>query len=451
MKQNINIFSALTTVFLILLWTVYLFYCGSRGYQDILNAKYHLFLVLCGGYILLMGLFAAELFVIGELRPKAVFLKRSGLPQKFVLTYVLISWVSAVLSPYFPETVVGVSRYEGALTLTIYGLCFILVSYFGKPTRHLLYIASTVTALFCILCLIQLAGQNPFLLYPEGHSYAGAYIEYSGAYLGTIGNVDLVASFLCIVIPIMWIGLLRLPGKHRLLLAIPLALSLAVLLKMSVLAGLVGVFVGGIISLPVVLPIGAKGRKRLAWLLFASAALAIAICYAVDTGGGMLHEIHEILHGNFDRAFGSGRLHIWKETLIRIPDHFLLGTGPDTMLYGGLEPFTRYHEGLQHEIISQIDVAHNEYLNILYHQGVFALAVYLALLANLAKKWIKEGPTGPAAAMLGGAALCYCIQAFFGFSMCITAPFFWTALALLEGCGQNKTGREKLCGKRYSA
>lgn len=53
-------------------------------------------------------------------------------------------------------------------------------------------------------------------------------------------------------------------------------------------------------------------------------------------GGGMLHEI---LHGNFSEAFGSG---------------------PDTMLCVGLEPFTRYGKSLDFKIVSQIDVAHNE-------------------------------------------------------------------------------------------
>ena len=41
------------------------------------------------------------------------------------------------------------------------------------------------------------------------------------------------------------------------------------------------------------------------------------------------------------------------------------------MLYGGLEAFTRYDEALGGTIIGRIDVAHNEYLNILYHQGNF--------------------------------------------------------------------------------
>lgn len=449
MNRTNKIFFKITAVYIHILLPVFLFFCGTRGYQALLSAKFPAFCVICGGYVLVMAALGIECVLIGAVKPASPLelLRRSSPAQRLVLLYLALTWASAVLSPCFPETVLGVSRYEGALTITIYVLCFLLVSVFGRVTARTLAVLGASAALFSGLCLLQLAGYNPLRLYPAGYGYADAYTAYSGAYLGTIGNVDLVAAFLCLAIPPLWVGLVRLKGKRRFLLLIPLALSLAVLVKMSVLAGLAGVFGGGALMLPAVLPLRPGRRALAAGLLAAAIVLCGALVYMTDFPPGPLQELHRVLHGDWDSTFGSGRIHIWRGVLERVPSQLWFGSGPDTMLRAGIEPFTRYDEGLGRTIVSRIDVAHNEYLNILFHQGVFALAAYLLVLARAGWNWIRYSPADPACAMLGGAVLCYCVQAFFGFSMCITAPFFWLALGLLENRLQIDRQGEKLCGK----
>lgn len=453
MNQPNQVFAGLTAAYIDLLLIVYLFWCGTEGYQDILGAKFSAFCVICGGYILLMGLLAAEYALIGRLKlpPPLELLKRSSWTQRFVLAYLVLTWASALASPYLPDTILGVSRYEGALTITIYCLCFLLVSAFGRVTKRTLVLFCLAVSAFCCLCLLQLAGWNPFQLYPAGYGYADAYKAYPGAYLGTIGNVDLAAAFLCVVIPVLWVGLVRLRGRPRFLLLIPLALSVTVLLRMSVLAGLVGVLGGGALMVPVVLPLSKKRRCAVLALLLLGLAACAGLLYWRDFGSGLLHELHEVLHGNLEEGFGSGRIHIWKSVLERVPSQLWLGAGPDTMLRAQLEPFTRYDSALGQTIVSQIDTAHNEYLNILFHQGVLALAAYVSALLCAAGHWVRHSPADPVCAMLGGGVLCCCVQAFFGISMCITAPFFWLALALLENRTANRDGRKQSCGKSLSA
>ena len=355
--------------------------------------------------------------------------EKANIVQKLSLVYAALTWLSAACSAYWPDTVLGATRYEGAVT--IIG-CFLLVSSFGRATPRMLAVFGAAAGAFSVLSIMQMAGWNPFGLYPAGYGYADAYTAYSGAYLGTIGNVDLVAAFLCLSIPLLAVGILRLKGKARLLLLVPLALSLYVLFKMWVLAGLVGVFIGGALAIPVVVPAGPKVKRGLAAGIIAAGMLAVAAVYLIDIGGGLFHELHELLHGNLDASFGSGRVHIWSGVLERVPSHLWLGTGPDTMIYAGIEAFTRYDESLGALIVSRIDTAHSEYLNILFHQGIFAVLAYLAMLALALRKWVLNAGRDAVTSMLGSAVFCYCIQAFFGFSVCITAPFFWLALALLE-------------------
>lgn len=431
-KAASTIFSRITDAYLILMATIYLLYIGGSGFAGITGEKYHLFLLLCGGYAAIMLLLLAENAIVSakHIQLRAT-LKNTGLTQRLIAVYLLLTWVSTLISPYFPQTIVGVSRYEGALTITIYCLCFFLVCAYGRISKPLIAAFAAAVTLFDLLCIVQLYGGNPFTLYPVGYGYADAGVAYSGAYLGTIGNVDLVAAFFCLAIPAFWAAMLRSRDWQRWLLSVPLALSLFVLVKMNVLAGFVGILAGAAVSAVVIVPMSARARRAAAWSLAGFFALALAVLYCVDFGG-VFHELHSIMHGEISTIFGSGRIHIWEQVLSAVPEHFLFGTGPDTMLYGGLEAFTRYDEALGGTIIGRIDVAHNEYLNILYHQGIFALAVYLGALAAAAKKWLRDGGRNALVAVLGTMLLCYSIQAFFGFSMIMTAPYFYLTLALFD-------------------
>ena len=348
----------------------------------------------------------------------------------------VFTWISALASKHFPITVIGATRYEGALTVSIYCITFLLVSAYGKATKGLLFVFATSTFLMSALSVAQLHGANPFTLFPSGYNYFDAGKAYGGAYLGTIGNIDIVAAFYSIAIPILLISFFRLKEKTRWLLLLPIATSLYVFFKMFVLAGVVGLLAGAVISLPIIL----RATKK-ATAVYSAAALFfvcifLLVLYFKDIGGGFLHELHSLLRGNADGSFGSGRMHIWQLIAQRIPSHFFLGVGPDTMGLENIEAFSRYDEVFGVQLISNIDVAHSEYLNVLYHQGIFALMSYLSILACTIVKWLKS-KNNFAAVMLGSAVVCYALQACFSFSMCITAPYFWTALALLEKESQN--------------
>lgn len=252
-RKRLAYWRQITFWYAVLMLTVFLFYFDGNGYQQITRAKYTVFNALSGGYIAAMALVALDQIQIGALRPPTPLRlwRRAGWAQRLVTIYLALTWLSALCSPYWPETALGGSRHEGALTITLYGLCFLLVSVFGKADRRLLAVLGASVSLFCLLCLVQLAGWNPFGLYPAGCGYADAYTAYAGEFLGTLGNVDLVGAFLSLVIPILVFSLARLPGRRRFLLLIPLALAFAVLAGMSVLAGWLGVALGCLTAVPV--------------------------------------------------------------------------------------------------------------------------------------------------------------------------------------------------------
>lgn len=439
-NRSESVFTKLSYVFIVLMLTVFLFWFDSSGYGGITEAKLTVFNIICGGYVILTLLLIPACLVTENLTRKELkrYIKESTWVQRALLIFLLFTVISALLSPYRSETWVGATRYEGVRSISLYVLCAVFLSSFGKVKPWMAYLLGGSVLCFSLICIAQLFGANPFGLYPGNLNYFGAGVDYSGAYLGTIGNTDLVAGFLCVAITLLWVCVVRMKDKYRLLLLVPMIAAVFVLVKMSVMAGLVGVLGGAMLALPVVLPLKEKTRRMIAIAIAVLLVLALVFLFAADIGTGMLHEAHELLHGRVSDTFGSGRIHIWKNVIQKIPENLWFGTGPDTMSHAKLEAFTRYDANKGVELVAEIDTAHNEYLNILFHQGIFALLAYLATLAIAAVKWIKRGNATAAGAAFGAAVLCYCIQAFFGISMFLTAPFFWMTLGLLDASLRNK-------------
>ena len=339
---------------------------------------------LNGGYLALLLVSAAELMAIGQLRPRELLgiVKRQRTVWILAGIYLLFTAISALLSPYDYNIWVGMSRREGLLTQLIYIGVFLSVSAFGRLRTYHVRLFGAVMSVFCAICLLQLAGLNPLGLYPEGHNYHDAYTAYSGEYLGTIGNADLVSALLAMASALFYAAAFYEKGRARALDIALLCLTGFALFAIKVAAGILAFAVTVLAATPLML----RERRGAVWKRCAAAEaalvlLALAAVILFDFGGsGTLYELHELLHGRPDLSFGSGRLKIWSEVLTAMKGHLLLGTGPDSMQVWELPGFTRYIESLGVTIESGIDMAHNEYLNVAAQQGLLAGAAFLALL-----------------------------------------------------------------------
>ena len=108
------------------------------------------------------------------------------------------------------------------------------------------------------------------------------------------------------------------------------------------------------------------------------------------------------------------------------------GGGPDTLTHQVSAYFERYDADANRILRATIDAAHNEYLNIWANQGVFALLCWLGALGASAVRFVRRADEAETL-ICGSAVLGYCIQAFFGISTCISAPYLFLAWAMLEG------------------
>jgi hypothetical protein len=85
-------------------------------------------------------------------------------------------------------------------------------------------------------------------------------------------------------------------------------------------------------------------------------------------------------------------------------------------------------------VIRAVNDAYSQYLNVAAELGTPALMFYLGGLFCAAIGWVRTAPESPAAAICGAGVLGYCVQAFFGISSVVSAPFFWLMLGMLVSC-----------------
>ena len=406
--------------------SVFLLGFGPAGYRQITGAKLILFYAVWGSFLAALGFCA----LTGRLR----LLRRPGPAQVLVLLYWLASLVSALASPWRREALLGGPRDEGLLTITLYAAAFLALSCFSVPGKRMLQVFAAAVTLNCLVALLQFMGLDPLGLYPEGLGWADRHTGYNGAFIGLTGNADFAAAILSLAFPLCWTAALRL---KRPLYLIPALLSLLVLILGETKGGLLGAVCGSVLALPVVLPLGKTGRKRLRLGILCAAALGLALLWLLPLPG-TLGEAHALLRGKAEDSFGSGRIYIWRNTLPLLRERLLTGGGPDTFSHRMTAVFTRIDENGK-TIRRTIDCAHNEYLNILVNQGLPALLFYLAALLCSFVRWFRR--RGDAAAALAGAALlCYALQAFFGISTPPCTGFFWIVWGLLEAAPEGKDG-----------
>ena len=165
-------------------------------------------------------------------------------------------------------------------------------------------------------------------------------------------------------------------------------------------------------------------KARFPVLVLLLAAVLLLVWFWPGEEGTEIWELHEILQGRPQYAFGSGRLGVLARTrtMLQTEGRLLLGTGADTfakrfnaflMTYEMAHPDEPYLDGYY-------DSPHCEYLALISNCGIPALLCFLALIVCCClgrSPWCDT-------------VLAYSVQLLFSFSVCLVAPMFWVVLGL---------------------
>lgn len=472
--------------YIITMLLVFPLFPGFSGYENITISKYVFFLAATGLWL------AALIFTL--LRGKAS-LPRPGAAGIAAVIYLLVCVLSWLCSPDKAVSFLGAGRYDGLLTILACVLIFLGVSAWARPSlRHARAFALAISV-SAIIALLQLGGGNPLGLYPDGLTYYDGGFSYSGAFLGTVGNTNILDAILCLALP-LFCGL-YLCGKGAYFL-LPVLLSVPVLMK----AGGDGAKLALFLSVPALLPLLLTEIPRIrrvlrlgAYLLLAAAAagfwqpqpgypfafafsetagwlcaaapvllaLSLLPCptrfqpaprtlrrffallsvvilltgavfvFLAPENSGTLFELQQTIAGNADDSFGSSRIRIWRRCLALVQEHPLLGGGPGTLALRLEIEFSRFVPETGITLTSYADNAHNVYLAGLTDTGFLGLAAMLAVFGLSALEALRRAKDGLVAA-LGLGAMCCAVHEFFGLGLFISAPLLWLVLGLLCSC-----------------
>lgn len=138
--------------------------------------------------------------------------------------------------------------------------------------------------------------------------------------------------------------------------------------------------------------------------------------------------------GKLDNGIGSDRLLLWRDGLESVPRHWITGIGLDNYY----QVFIEKYGGADYAFFRA--KAHNEFVNTLVTQGVFAFAFYMFVYARTVvtnvKKIFRSGNeiSGTLNWMFLAMFVTYLAQAFFNTSVRSVAPHFWLVFGLLNTC-----------------
>lgn len=124
--------------------------------------------------------------------------------------------------------------------------------------------------------------------------------------------------------------------------------------------------------------------------------------------------------------YGSGRLNIWRNSIKIVPKYWLTGAGIDN--FGYVYPVQN--------LKGYVDKAHNEYLQILITEGVFALIAYILFLLSLFIDGLKSKESLSLVLIIG--IVGYALQAFMNISVPLVAPFYFIVCGMLASTVQTR-------------
>jgi len=269
----------ITTIYISIMLLIFPLFPGFSGYANITFSKYAFFLIFT-------GLWLAALLCLSLGRKSKM--PKLGTQHYAAIAFGLICLLSWLFSPHRSESLIGAGRYDGLVTQLLYVCIFLGVSLFGE-VRKSHFVCLGVSALLCsTIGVVQLFNIDILSLFPGDYSHYDGGIRYSGAFLGTMGNTNVLSAYYCLALPMLFV--LPMLWKSRLawLSLAPLCLSLFVMIRAGVSGGFVGLGFGVLAASPLLISSLRRLRCALisaaACLCAATAALAFAPQYSLDAG-----------------------------------------------------------------------------------------------------------------------------------------------------------------------
>lgn len=411
MKKLLPIYLILNIIYITI--ASYIYRIGKLSYNTF--SKTYIALLILNILVL------TTLFIIKKHKKESL---RFNITDIFLLSILLFSCISVIFSLNKSVSIFGMpGRYEGLLQILYYFSLYFLSTYIEKEHKKIIIytiilcgIANLIYAVFQVLKI-----GNTIRIYNSGRIWA----------TGLTTNPGFFATYMLLCMSYV-LGLFIDEDKftYKLIHGLLIFVFMIGLLISNAMSTVVGLII--VLLYILIYTIKNKKIKEFIIIILILATSTLLITKANKTTlikdfNKTTNETKEIIKGNLDDGYGTHRLFIWKNTLKIVPKNILNGVGIDNFYYAfGEKPIARGRWFF--------DKAHNEYLQILITEGIFALISYLLFYGWIIIKGIKNNYRNKQIYLILP-VIGYLVQAFFNISVIEVAPLFYISLGLLLNRG----------------
>ena len=333
-----------------------------------------------------------------------------------ILLLCIVSCISTIYAIKPKTALIGLNaRYEGLIALLYYYNLLYIASFIEKDTKKIIVALIIISTVYQTIYALMQFFDAPFVY---------KYIKTTRIWpMGTMTNPNFYSSLILMGV-LSTIGLLVDSNKKY----------MKVILYLIILFLFLGLIIGntlscivGLIVCAIYLLIYLIKRKKVKVFILLFITFVVILFGAYKTNMTLLisdskkttNEVVEMSKGNTQNSFGNNRIEIWSKSFNIVPYYLLHGAGVDNFFYAFGPNRLRIED-------KTIDKAHNEYLQILITEGLFALIVYISLYLIVLLRGIKNNKIYLILPVLG-----YMVQAFFNISVIEVAPIFFILLGML--------------------
>jgi hypothetical protein len=274
-NENLKfILNTITDAYIFIMFLIFPFIVDKTGFFHIMEIKWHSFLIISISYIVISTFILLIYKLFFKLKLFKIY--KLSLVQYLALAFLLVNVISTFTSPYFSRynLYVGIGRGEGLLVTSLYVLSFLYVSLFTKfDKKHILYIIIS-SIIHSSICILQYIGFNPF------NMYQGSIGTHNVSFMGTIGNVDFISAYYCIVLTISFAAFVFIEKEEnwkKILELISILFGFFIIGIISVQSGKVAFFGTLVLFFPFIL----KNNKRLSKFMIGIAAILFGYCFNI--------------------------------------------------------------------------------------------------------------------------------------------------------------------------
>lgn len=300
-KKKLPLRKKLVGGYLFCMFTIFPVFC-TDGYFNIRHDRYYFYLILSVTALVLQGVLLAlgssdqknmphNLLAV-HAASKGPWYRRLSFTDWFMLVLVICAAVSTFLSQYPLEAILGSKgRNNGLVLLVVYGGVYFLITRCYEHMDGIFVGLASCAGFVSLMAVLNFFYLDPLRMHDQLSR------SDSRIFISTIGNINLLSSYLCIVLPATVTLFVHTKGKGQgALYLLSSALGFAALMCADSDSGILGMGAFGVMGLLLYIREPGKLKKYL---------LALSVMFLAAKGLGMLMDFPNKGMGIFQQFFVS--------------------------------------------------------------------------------------------------------------------------------------------------